>query len=766
MSHRRVAVVALLMALLVSPSALAAPEDPVAPEALSAGEAPVRFEPTPAVVEEGRTALPAPQPGAEVYPRPADGSYDITGRGFGHGIGMSQYAADGAGKAGLTHPQILAYSYPGTRLDTRTFNPLRVGITTDDDGTTRVAHRSGLRVSAGPGGTTYTLPTGRDQWRVRATGSSASTCTLEGRRGGVWAAAWPAGMPRSCPVTFRSSEDSVDLFLPDGSLRVYRGMLTATHIGSSALATVNLVPMQSYLRSVVNAEMPSSFHTQALRSQAVAARTYSARGVNGTSYYDTCDTVACQVYQGRGVRTSGGGISSFESAPADSAVSVTNGQVLTYPFPSGRALATTMFSSSNGGWSAVGSPAHPYLDGHQDPYDGVAGNRRHSWTGQLPVARLQSVFGIHRVERIQVLSRDGAGQWGGRIKEVRIEGLTAGGSYTRVDTTGEALRFARPWPTYADGLSSHYLSLGPPATGAVTRVAGADRWGTSRAVAASWPVGRSVAYVASGRNFPDALSAAARSGVHDAPVLLVDSASVPSDTRAALTRLEPDRIVVVGGTSAVSNGVLTTLRSYAVSGTVERVAGGDRYGTAARMASFYSPGVDRVYLASGEDYPDALAGAALAAHENAPLLLTASTGLSDATRAQLARLDHDEIVVLGGGRRIPTDVAQDAARYSGPGSLTRVAGDDRYETAELLARRVPASRPTAYLASGGAYPDALVAAALAGRTGSPLLLATPGALPPSTRRALDRIALTKVVAVGGSGVLDDTVLAQAAAYVP
>jgi SpoIID/LytB domain protein len=58
-----------------------------------------------------------------VYRRPVDGSYTISGRGFGHGIGMSQYGAHGAGLAGLTHGQILSYYYSGTRLDTLTFGP-------------------------------------------------------------------------------------------------------------------------------------------------------------------------------------------------------------------------------------------------------------------------------------------------------------------------------------------------------------------------------------------------------------------------------------------------------------------------------------------------------------------------------------------------------------------------------------------------------------------------------------------------------------------
>src|SRR5690606_34506115 len=146
--------------------------------------------------------------------------------------------------------------------------------------------------------TTLALPAGREQWRVRATGTAASSCVLEGRVNGVWSATWPTRLTRACPLTFTSpTEGTVDLFLPDGSRRVYRGALTAVHGATTSLRTVNRLPMQSYLRSVVPSEMPTSFHAAALRAQAVSARTYAARGVNGTAHYDTCDTVACQAYR-------------------------------------------------------------------------------------------------------------------------------------------------------------------------------------------------------------------------------------------------------------------------------------------------------------------------------------------------------------------------------------------------------------------------------------------------------------------------------------
>ncbi len=720
----------------------------------------------PAVVQPDTTALPAPQPGAEVYPRPSDGVYDLTGGGFGHGIGMSQYGADGAGQAGLDHREILDFYYPGTRLETRDLGEIRVGITTDDDRVTQVDDRPGLQVSAGPGGTTYPLASGREQWRVRSTGSGSSSCVLEGKRNGTWSQSWPSGMPKACPVTFSAAkEGTVDVYLPSGDLRVYRGSITATYTGSRTVRTVNTVDTQRYLWSVVSAEMPSRFHPMALRSQAVAARTYAERGSNGTSYYDTCDTTSCQVYAGRGSRTSSGGITSREYAANRDAVQATDGQVLTYAFSSGRALATTMYSSSNGGWTAQGGAGHGYLKAHSDPYDKVEGNARNRWSAQLPVSSLESRYGIDRVERVQILRRDGDGRWGGRVLQARVEGYTSAGEYTYAYATGTGLRLARPWPTWRDGSSSNYFTFdASDVPDEAVRLAGDNRWGTSAAVARQWSSGVNVAYVASGQAFPDALSAASRSGVYDAPVLLVDPTSVPDETAAALSELRPSRIVVVGGTGAVNSAVLRELRPYARSGSVQRVEGTNRYETAAEMASYYPSGVRRVYLASGEDFPDALAGAALAANRGEPLLLSDGGELSSSTRAQLARLNPEEVVVLGGPTAISGSVARQAGAYSDSGRFTRLAGTNRYETAEKIADQYPATTARVVVASGQTFPDAIVGAALSAYRSAPLLLTDSGALPDPSRRAMSGWSLTDAYAVGGPTVVEGAVLKQMSAY--
>ncbi|HKJ12778.1 MAG TPA: cell wall-binding repeat-containing protein, partial [Ornithinimicrobium sp.] len=529
---------------------------------------------------------------------------------------------------------------------------------------------------------------------------------------------------------------------------------------STALQTVNRLPMQSYLRSVLPSEMPTSFHAAALRSQSVSARTYAARGVGGTSTYDTCDTTACQVYRGRGTRTSSGGVTSYEYSSTNAAVRDTNGEVLTYPFSWGRRLATTMFHSSSGGHTAAASSAHPYLSAHPDVYDDVAANKRHTWTGELPVSTLESTFGIDWVERVQVLERDGDGEFGGRIERARIEGYDDAGRYTYRDVTGSQLRFARAYPTYSNGLFSEYFTFSDePTVQPATRISGSNRYATSAAAARAWSAGVDVAYIASGRNFPDALTAAARSGVPDAPLLITEPDSLPSATAQALGRLDPGRIIVVGGPGAVSGTVLNQLKPYASNG-VQRIDGSNRYTTAAKVVSDYPPDVPRVYLASGENYPDALAGAALAAHQNAPLLLTKPGSLPASMAEELERLSPGRLIVLGGSGAVSTSTARQAARYSDTGTFTRVSGPNRYGTAEAVSRLYPASRRRAYVASGSAYPDALVAAARAGRQGAPLVLTDSTSVPSQTTEALERLSLSSIYVVGGPGVVNDRVLAE------
>jgi putative cell wall-binding protein len=184
-------------------------------------------------------------------------------------------------------------------------------------------------------------------------------------------------------------------------------------------------------------------------------------------------------------------------------------------------------------------------------------------------------------------------------------------------------------------------------TGTVTRIGGANRFETAARVSSSVTrAGVSVAYVASGASFADALAGAALAGSQKAPVLLTSARSLPAATVTELKRLKPGRIVVLGGTGVVSQAVAGTLATL-TSGGVTRLAGPDRYATAAAVAAAL-PSARSAYVASGQSFPDALAGAALAARQGVPVLLVTSGSVPEATRNALAGMKPTRIVALGG----------------------------------------------------------------------------------------------------------------------
>lgn len=194
----------------------------------------------------------------------------------------------------------------------------------------------------------------------------------------------------------------------------------------------------------------------------------------------------------------------------------------------------------------------------------------------------------------------------------------------------------------------------------VSRLWGADRYATAAAIsAASFGAGASVVYVATGDGFADALAgvpAAIRAG---GPLLLTRGDRIPGATAAELSRLRPARIMVLGGTGVVSAAVLSGLQAYAPS--VTRLAGADRYATAAAISRAAFPTSSGAYLASGVTFPDALAGGPAAGATRAPMLLATASSLPAATAAELGRLAPATITVLGGTGPIWQDVAAAAA---------------------------------------------------------------------------------------------------------
>ena len=332
------------------------------------------------------------------------GSFTIRGAGWGHGWGMSQYGAYGAARKGLSWKQILAFYYRGTRLNKLpSGTKIKVWITADDDNSLRVLPAPGL-VVRDTAGHRYTVPTGAKytSWRVSRSGAGyrLSYRTSSGgyvtKSTGLTTGSW----------SFSTRSKIVKVVLPNGAVRPYRGTVALIKRGSGG-RTVNNVLLEDYVKGVVPAEMPTSWAANAVRAQAVAARSYGVRlqKFAGNAGYHICDTTACQVYRGMAQETSGG----------NAAVKATTGMIVTYR----GVVALTQFASSNGGHSARGD--YPYLVAQRDPYDGLI--KSQAWTRTLSASSIGRAWAsVGTVQRLQIISRDGAGAWGGRVKTIKIIG--------------------------------------------------------------------------------------------------------------------------------------------------------------------------------------------------------------------------------------------------------------------------------------------------------------------------------------------------------
>jgi putative cell wall-binding protein len=299
------------------------------------------------------------------------------------------------------------------------------------------------------------------------------------------------------------------------------------------------------------------------------------------------------------------------------------------------------------------------------------------------------------------------------------------------------------------------------------RLAGSDRYTTAAAIsAATYAPGVPVAYVATGLGFPDALAGAAAAGRTGGPVLLVAPTSIPASTASELGRLKPARIVILGGTGAVSDAVAAALGAYTPGG-VTRLAGPDRYATAAAIsAATFAPGVPVAYIATGLNFPDALSGAAAAGTTGGPILLVPGDGIPAVTAAELTRLKPGRIVILGGASVVSDAVAAALAPFTS-GGVSRLAGADRYATsAAISAATFAPGVPIAYVATGLNFPDALAGAAAAGKTHGPVLLVPGTSIPASTAAELARLRPAQIAVLGSSGVVSSAVQAALGAYIP
>jgi putative cell wall-binding protein len=297
--------------------------------------------------------------------------------------------------------------------------------------------------------------------------------------------------------------------------------------------------------------------------------------------------------------------------------------------------------------------------------------------------------------------------------------------------------------------------------GLVVRLSGPGRYETAAAISNyHHPFGAANVYVSTGSNFPDALAGAAAAARDGAPLLLTGS-TMPSATSLEMHRLNLmgtlTGATLLGGTSVVTPEVDSALTGLGLATT--RLSGSNRYETAVAISqNSYPKGAPIVFVATGSGFADALAGGPAAAHLGGPVLLTSYDSVPKSVSDEIARLAPPTIVVLGG-----TAVVSDAVYTELQGMATttvRLAGANRYETAVAISRYAfptPADVNQVYIATGANFPDALAGAAEASAKGVPILLTESASLPSNVADEIDRLGVSTIYVLGGTGVVSDAV---------
>jgi SpoIID/LytB domain protein len=383
----------------------------------------------------------APAPGKQyVAPSGSGALFLVSGHGWGHGVGMGQWGAQGYALQGYTYDQILTAYYPGTTPGTTSVTTIRVLL---------ASGKKSLTISAGK---PYTVEDGNGIDHTLAAGKTTLTPSLQlAVDGGPAQALTP-------PLSFIPASGSK---LSLG--RTYRGQIVVDVV-SGKLRAINTLPLEQYLYGVVPAEMPYTWLPAALDAQAVAARSYALAGRHAAAPFDVYADGRSQMYLGV----------SAEKPAASEAVDETKGEVLLY----GGHVATTMFSSSTGGRTqsaadAFGGAGKPYLPSVPDPYDGIS--PYHNW-GPVPVTgkTLGKAFGVPGTVVDATVARNSSK----RVKTLKITSLTRGESGTTSvsgNTTASALALRSTW------FSVGVLSLQPPspnvpvASGTRVRLSGVVR---------------------------------------------------------------------------------------------------------------------------------------------------------------------------------------------------------------------------------------------------------------------------------------------------
>lgn len=747
---RRALPVALLLGVVTVPAIPATAQDECLPAGGMDGDPPI----SQVQVEEEDPDWEREVASARLDPVEPD-AHDVvfTGGGWGHGIGLSQYAAQGAATLGCSAAEIITTHFPDTAIETRdSRSSLRLKVwTTGETGTTSAwveqdtnwrtctQDDSGAvldcsKLVTQPAGSSVTVSLTAEGWRLQGGGLDETVANRthsilqlmhDGRLVRVRQGA-PATATDGLPIRYGRFE--LDYTGQNG------GRLFATEI-VNAKSHPDLSPIDTYLLGL--AEVPFSWKPAALQSQVLAARSYAEATARNRSSYTDAQRIQvldcrCDLRVDTGDQVWAGATKQMaEPTYYPNWVDAVTATANQYVVKDG-AVLTTFYSSSHGGMSRAGF-SHTdsnYARVDTSRWERASGNGRYRWSQGFSRAELQAAFGIDDIDGITVLETDDAGY--PMPNSIEVTGVDDGEQVTRTFDPYQQVRSRL-------GLFSPRFTISTVTDLAdddqipVARLDGETRIDTAiRLSADGWSDGADTVVLARADNPADALTGSSLAGTHDAPLLLTAQDHLSEAVSLELQRLKPDRVLLLGGPVALDRAVADDVRTLGIP-EVRRVSGETRFGTAVDVATQVARGDESTaYLVRLRDvenpsrsWVDALSVAGVAARKGAagtgwPILGT-DAELPAETKQAITDLGITRVVPVGGPLVVSDAVLEELAGM-GVEVADRLAGEDRYGTSRAVTASDDVPTQSLAIATAQNFPDGLAAGPWAARTGTGLLL--------------------------------------------
>jgi len=295
-------------------------------------------------------------------------------------------------------------------------------------------------------------------------------------------------------------------------------------------------------------------------------------------------------------------------------------------------------------------------------------------------------------------------------------------------------------------LMTGMVTIPASAAGTYQRLAGADRYGTSAAISRKGWESADAVVIACGEDFPDGLAGGPLAYKLNAPLLITKKDSLPAAAAKEIDRLKPQKAYILGGPGVVSDSVKQMLEDKGIS--VERIYGVDRAATASEIAKIIGAPDGKAVIATGLDFPDALAVSPVAAINNQPIFFVYRSVIPPATLETLNDLKIKHVDVLG-GPAVVSDSIVNKLKDMGI-TVKRIYGSNRELTALEIAKTYGDVANGVFLATGRNFVDALSATPLAAKNRQPLLLCGKDTVDKNVSAYIKNSALVidKVTAIG------------------